>query len=306
MIKLKIFFISLSLILLSSTSAFSQNYIDIFKAGASTTPDNSFDTSTAKTKINQLEVDLTIPVKINDRFSIISGLTYEAIQTKLFPEDNMKSFGSATLKLGANRQFNDNWSGTLVLLPKIASDYKTVNNEDFQMGTLALLKNKKSDNLIYKFGLYYNSELFGPFFVPMAGVYYLSENKKLETNIMLPLQADLNYNLIPLVTVGANFTGQTRTYNLNDIKTRHGGTYIARTTNEIYGYLKFNITKSFSIQTKLGQSIGRSFRVYDENDKVTFSLPTIYIGHKRQPLNSDFSDGQIFQIVLLYRFNFNN
>ena len=74
-------------------------------------------------------------------------------------------------------------------------------------------------------------------------------------------------------------------------------------TNEYEAYLKFNATKNISITIKVGQSIGRSYNVFDEGDKVTFGLPATFIGGKRQQLNTNFSNGMIFQATLLYRFN---
>lgn len=289
--------------LICSTGYFAQNYIDLLKLNASTTPLNTFDTSTSKTVLNLIEADLTIPIKINDQFSLITGVIYENLQTKLFENEKMKNFGSSTLKLGVNRQFNDHWSGTLVLLPKIASDFVKIGNKDFQLGAIALLKYKKRDNLNYKIGLYYNSELFGPFFVPMLGLYYISPNKKLETNIMLPLQADVNYQLFPFMNVGINFNGQIRSYHLTAITPNYHSTYVTRSTNELFAYLKFNFTKSISLLTKVGQSIGRSYRVYDVNDKVDFGLPATFVGQKRQQLNTNFSNGMILQATLIYRFN---
>jgi hypothetical protein len=294
-------FIYILITLLSFSAVKGQNYVDILKVNASTTPDNAFDTSSTKTKIDQLDVDLTIPIKINERFSIISGVMYETFQTKLFEDGNVKTFGSAALKIGANKQFNDHWSGTVVFLPKIASDYKAISGKDFQAGVIGIMKYKKSDNKNFKFGLYYNSELLGPFFVPMVGMYYLSPNKKFETNIMLPLQADVNYKLIPFMHVGANFNGQIRSYHLTDVHSAYHSTYIARSTNEFYAYLKFNVTKSLSITTKVGQSLGRSYKVFEEGDKVTCGLPATFIGGKRQQLNSNFSNGLIFQASLLFR-----
>ena len=74
-------------------------------------------------------------------------------------------------------------------------------------------------------------------------------------------------------------------------------------TNEYEAYLKFNATKNISITIKVGQSIGRTYNVFDEGDKVTFGLPATFIGGKRQQLNTNFSNGMIFQATLLYRFN---
>ena len=282
---------------------FSQNYVDLLKVNFNTTNFNTFDSSSSKTQVNELMVDFTIPIKLNEKTSLISGLIYENIQTKLFEDGNVKTFGSTTLKVGANKLINDRWSATAVLLPKIASDYKSISGKDIQFGAIGIMKYKKSDNKNFKFGLYYNSELFGPFFVPMIGMYYLSPNKKFETNIMLPLQADVNYKLIPFINFGLNFNGQIRSYHLTDVTPSFKSTYIARSTNELYAYLKFNATNNISITIKVGQSIGRTYNVFDEGDKVTFGLPATFIGGKRQQLNTNFSNGMIFQGTLLYRFN---
>lgn len=291
------------LIIFLEPLGFSQNYIDILKLNASTTPNNTFDSSSATTKINQLDADLTVPIKVNSLLSIISGVIYENFQTKLFSDGNTKHFGSTTLKIGVNRILNDKWSGTLVLLPKIASDYKTIGKNDFQFGGIALMKYTKRVNLIYKFGLYTNAELFGPFFVPLFGLYYLSPNEKTEINIMAPLLADINYKLAKFLNIGFNFNGQIRSYHLNNVLPNYTSTYVARSTNEFYGYLRFNLGKSFCLLTKVGQSVGRTYKVYNENDKVSFGLPALFFGDKRNQLNTDFSNGMIFQATLLYRFN---
>jgi hypothetical protein len=290
---------------LAGSFAFSQNYVDVLKVNASTTPNNTFDSSAIKTKLHEACVDLTIPVKINEDLSVLTGVIYESIQTKLFDDGIVKNFGSITVKIGFNNQLTEKWSATVVALPKIASDYNSFTNKDFQLGGIALFKYKKRDNLNYKVGLYYNTELFGHFFVPMLGLYYQSPNKKFEANIMLPLQADLNYQVLPFMNIGCNFNGQIRSYHLNNVTDANPNTYVTKSANELFAYVKFNITKSMSLQTKLGQSFGRSYKVYDEKDKVSFALPATFIGDKRQQLNSNFSNGMIFQVTLLYRLHLN-
>ena len=161
------------------------------------------------------------------------------------------------------------------------------------------MKIKKHDNLNYKIGLYYNSELFGPFFVPMFGFYYLSPNKKFEANVMLPLQGDVNYKIIPFMSIGCNYNGLNRSYHLND----YNGSYVSKFSNELYAYLKFDVTKKIIFQTKVGHSLGRKYKVYDENDKVDLGLPLLFIGDHRKQINTNFSNGLIFQFSFFYRFN---
>jgi len=281
----------------------SQNYVELLKLNAGTTPYNTFDSGGSRTRVNEMMADITLPVKLSEKLSLVTGLIYESIQARLFSDGPVITFGSTTLKLGVNKLLTERWAVTLVALPKIASDHTRTGRNDFQAGALGILKFKKRSDLTYKAGLYYNSELFGPFFVPMLGFYYLGQNKKLEANLMLPLQADVNYKVLPFMNAGVNFNGQIRSYHLTGVAPGHSSTYVARSVNELFFYLKFNISKNFSIMTKVGHTLGRSYRVYDMNDKVTFGLPAIFVGGNRQQLNSDFSNGAIFQVGLLYRVN---
>lgn len=278
-----------------------QNYVELLKVQAGTTSLNKFDSSLTSSVLNEFLVDATVPVKLNSKSTFITGIIFENIQTKLFVDQKMQAFSSINLKLGVSHKFNDKFTSTFIILPKTASNFAQLSEKDFQIGGVALFKYKKKSNLHYKYGLYYNSERFGPFFVPMFGLYYLSQNNKFEANVMLPLQVDLNYKIIPLLNIGVNFNGQGRTYHLSNINPVIKSSYVSKSTNELFAYLKFNIGKSFSLQTKIGQSFWRKYRVYDDNDKVTFALPLAFIGDNRQQLNTDFSDGLLFQFVLLYR-----
>lgn len=297
---MKLFFIFFNLFVFEYVVS-SQNYIDVLKVNLNSTPDAVFDSSESKTRVKEQFLDLTTPIKLNDKWSFITGCIYESIQTKLFADESEKTFGSITLKLGINKAVNDKYAFTIVLLPKIASNYKSIDHKDFQFGTLSLLKYKKNKQLSYKFGFYQNFELFGPLFVPMFGFYYLSTNKKLEANVFFPLQLDVNYKLSNCIFGGINFNGLIRTYHLTDINSSYKSSYLNRSTNDVYAYVKMNVTKNISFQTKVGYSMARKFVVYGDVDRIAFALPAISIGDHRTPLNTKFSNGLLFQISFLYR-----
>ena len=120
-------------------------------------------------------------------------------------------------------------------------------------------------------------------------------------NVMLPLQADINYKIIPLLNVGVNFNGQMRSYYVSNISPGLNSSYVSRSTNEVFGYLKFNFGKSLICQTKVGHSFGRKYRVFNDNDKVDFGLPLVFVNDHRKQLNTDFSNGLLFQLVVIYR-----
>ena len=281
-----------------------QDYVDVARVHYAGSSINSFDGSSSGSRLGEVGLDLTVPIVLNDRFSILSGGIYEGIKTQLYPDTERETIQSFTLKAGLNWKHNEKWSGTYVFLPKVASDFRnSLVRKDFQFGAIALLKYNHSTSLKYKFGIYGNTELFGPWVVPILGLYYLSPSKKFEANVTLPLMADLNYRLSPLFHVGTNFFGLVRTYHLTEgVAGSDTGTgYVARSTNELFAYLRLNLGKTSIIQVKVGGSLGRSYRVYYERDQVDFGIPLAYFGDNREPRNVDFEDGLIGQLVYIYR-----
>ncbi|MEQ1585369.1 MAG: DUF6268 family outer membrane beta-barrel protein [Cyclobacteriaceae bacterium] len=284
------------------SNVFGQKYVDIARLWYGNSSLNKFENSDSSTRLMEVGLDLTIPFVINSSDALLTGLFYERIETRLFEKDPETTVSVIGVRAGLSKKHSDKWSGTYLLIPKLASDFDHIGSKDFQLGFIALMKYSKSLNKNYKVGIYYNSELFGPFIVPLFGLYYLSKNEKFETNLTLPFLADLNYKLHRRLNVGLNFNGQVRSYHLTEVSATNQPGYLVKATNELFSYLKFNLTESLSVQTRLGYSVGRSYRVYDENDKISFGTLLIKVGDDRQQLNTDFADGFIYQATIVYRF----
>ena len=146
-----------------------------------------------------------------------------------------------------------------------------------------------------------NSEFFGPFLVPVLAFYRISSNKKFEVNVALPSSVDINYRLSDLMTSGINFTGQIKTYRLAALETIPNAGYVRKSSNEISGYLKFDFSKNIILYARLGYTVGRAYRIYADNDKISMAISFIKIGKFDQQLNSNFSNGLIYQVILGYR-----
>lgn len=277
-----------------------QDYVDLVKINFNTSSENKFEDSPATTRVQELDLEVTAPIRINASTNFLTGFIYEGIRTQLTPFEGVETFGSIALKLGVNRIHSEKWSGTYMLLPKIASNHRTISRKDFQVGGVALLKYIKNEHTAYKLGMYYNTELFGPWVVPLVGLYHRSRNKKFEANFTLPLLGDVNYSFAGNVAVGLNFSGQVRTYYLTE---RSGpDVYLARSINELFAYVRLSITKNVILQLRGGRSIARSYRLYEDGQKVSLGLPLAYFGDDRQQVNADFKDGWVGQGILLYRF----
>ncbi|MFT5723317.1 MAG: hypothetical protein ACI9JN_000427 [Bacteroidia bacterium] len=287
-------------LLVWSSMAIAQDYIDLAKFDYAITPANTFDSAAATTTLREINGDLTVPIVINDSFTFLTGITYDNIFASFDPDRKEESLTGVTLKLGANVKHNSKWSGTYMLLPKISSDFKFISNRDFQLGAVVLMKYIKTDHFNYKFGVYGNTELFGPFIVPIFGFYHLNPSEKFEAKVLLPLSVDLNYSMTKSVRFGLNFKGQIRSYNVNTTVGAEADRYLVKSANDVYTYLQYGTKNGLNFQLGVGRSVGRLYRMY--NDKVSLALPLFYFGDNRTQVNTDFSDSWLLKLSVFYRF----
>lgn len=279
--------------------ASAQDYIDLARFDYSASSSNTFIGSTASTVLREMNGNLTLPIVVNDSFAVITGVTYENVTATFDPDRSKESMTGLALKLGANVKHNSKWSGTYMLLPQISSDLEKIGSRDFQLGGVVLVKYNKTDHFNYKFGLYGNSEQFGPFFVPLFGFYHLSQNKKFEANVLLPLSVDFNYSVAQDVRFGLNFKGQIKSYNVNTLVGTETERYLTKAAKDLYTYFQYGFENGLQIQLGFGRTLGRTYLMYDE--KVSLGMPLVYFGDNRTQLNTEFDDGWLFKVSAFYR-----
>jgi len=283
---------------------FSQNYFDVVNLTYTNTPPNDFEISNKQTTVEELALELNFPIVINDKTILLTGIF--ANKTKVLLDANIPSSNLQVLGLnfGVNKTYNDKWSATFMAFTKIASDKIEFTNDNLQFAFLSLFTNKKTADLKYRYGVYANTEKYGVIVVPVFGLYYVSNNKKFEADLNLPIIAEINYNINTKVWVGMRFDGLGTTYNLNNQYYSPNGAYVSKTSNELVSYLRFKLSKSLYIDTKAGYAISRNYKVFDTNDKIDLAVSSFYFGDNRTQLNERFKDGAIFKVELFYRLHF--
>jgi len=276
-----------------------QNYVDLFKISYGEAFDTDFEGTNSSTQIKSFEADLTFPVVLNEKYALITGAAFSSNHLQLFPNANFTSLYSTTLKLGLASTYDEKWSSTFVLLPKVASDYQNISGDDFYLGGLALLKLQKKENLIYRFGIYGTTEAFGFFTTPIIGWYYLSANKKFEMDVSLPIVADINYTT-GKITYGIDYIGIGRSFNSTKNNTN---VYVDVSSLEFAGYLQFNaLKKSILLRAKLGYA-SNDYEVYAKGDKIDLGLSAFSFGDDRTQLNPTINGGFFLKFETIYRFH---
>jgi hypothetical protein len=283
---------------------FSQEYFDIVNLTYTNTPPNNFEISNGQSKVEELALELNFPILINQKTILLTGFFTNKTKVKFdanMPSSNLNVLG---LKFGVNKSFNDKWSATFLAFTKIAADKIKLSNDNLQLGFLSLFTHKKRNDLKYRYGVYANTEKYGLIIVPVFGLYYMSMNKKFEANLNLPIIGDINYKINNRVWAGLKFDGLGTTYNLNVQSYSNDDAYVSKTSNELMSYLRFKLSKTIFINTKIGYAISRNYKVFDSKDKIDLAVSSFYFGDNRTQLNERFKDGAIFKVELLYRLHF--
>lgn len=291
--------ILLSILFLSFT-LHAQDYVDIVKVGYGQTFNNNFEGSTHHTSIKSFDVDLTYPIVLSEQNALITGIAFSQNNLQLYPEANFTNLYSSTLKIGLASTLNDLWSTTVVLLPKFASDYQNITKDDFYMGGFAILKYKKKENLIYRFGIYSSSEAFGLYATPIIGWYYLSPNQRFEMDMSLPISGEMNYN-VGVATIGFDYFGIGRSFRLYESNDQ-SNSYVDLSSLEFSSYVQLNtLENSVLFRAKFGYS-SNDYEVYADDNTIDFGLAAFTFGDDRSQLNPNLKGGLFVKFEAIYRF----
>ena len=158
-----------------------------------------------------------------------------------------------------------------------------IDGNDFQFGGAVLNVFKKNENLKYKLGLYYNSEFFGAFFMPLLGLDW-NVNSRLNIFGVLPGSMNLEYKFSPnKFHAGINFRAITSSFRIND------NPYLKINDNQLKLFVDYYVTKNNVISIEAGHTIFRKFKT------------GIRLGGKNTDADLNVSEGYLFKIAYAYR-----
>lgn len=280
-------------------SIVAQNYVDLLTIGYGQSFNNNFEDIPGSTNVDYLDLDLTIPIPISDKYTFITGPIYNTNRLEFFPGGNFSTVFSTLLKIGLVTNHSDKWTSQVAFLPRLSSDYFNITSNDIQYGGIVILSHKKSEKFAYKFGIYSSTEAFGVIVSPFFGWYYLSNNKRFSMDVLVPISFDINY-AFNKVTLGVDYNGVGRTYNINE---NNAGLYAHQSSIKFTSYAQLNIlNKSVLLRAKWGYATN-NFEIFQQGDRVDLALPGFQIGDDRTQLNSNIDAGFLFEFEAIYRFN---
>lgn len=290
----------LILILVSGMTAQlqAQDFFDIVKVSQNFATlgnlDNERETQTSNTNI-----ELYYPFPLSSKVTVLGGFTYENTRLGLNFGRQRDNLIMTRVNLGAKIKHGKGWSGNYLVLPKLASDFNGTSDNDFQVGGLALLEKRLSVRKTYKFGTYVSSENFGTIFTPLVGLWYVTRNRKLTVNAILPIRSDIRYNISETVGVGANLITSVKSYAVNS---RENDLYVQEESIRFSLFAQHElIDDQLVLRAKIGLDT-TDYGLYNIGDEIGAQVLTFELGgDDRNRLNSEFDTGLFFGFDLFWR-----
>ena len=239
----------------------------------------------------EFRADLLLPLERKNGDVILFGATYDALQFTYgqTPEENYHLY-SGLLTPGYEKKWDSRWKTMFMVLPGFRSDLKEGTTDDFQLGGAALATLKVSDSLQFRFGMYYNREFFGNYFMALAGIDW-KVSRRLHIFGLLPSSLNLEYRFGGRVYGGFSFQSDVASYRLEN------GNYV-REGDKFWGYDSFRLyvnlylTKHLVWYAEGGVTAGRLYKIYTPQDEPV----------ETHPVYARNLDGAVVNTGLAYRF----
>jgi len=204
------------------------------------------------------------------------------------------------LQLGMLKHLSEKTSLRFAVSPKIASQFKDIETNDFVIPVVANFQIKKSDKLEWGLGLMYSYEYFGHFLNPVIyAKWKINDNWTFYSDF--PSYGYLMYNPDKPFKTGIYVSSSTTTIRLSN---EYNSAYIQKSYADLALFFDVYFTKSVVMRIKGGYSTMRALDLYADNDKVPFTFSLFEFDDNRTQLNRDINDALFFEISLNYRYHY--
>lgn len=291
----KHFFVCLLWFGLMTSDAVAQPFADILNFNCQTFSSEYKNNTSRSNKTDNYFLNFFLPKELKNGNTLLIRLNSELISSTLTPDSSYSSkLYSVSLPLGMQFVWkNKKWKTVLIGIPKVASDFKDATDmHDYQFGGIFLQNYQYSETFKVKFGLYYNQEAFGSFFMPIIGIdckvsdrLYIYGNMPNMYRIEYAIKKNRLYS-------GLGFRSLTRSFRLSKA---YNYDYVRYNEIQLKLFVDYFVAKKVVLFAEAGYSLGKNPWQFTYNTKQE----TL-----RNPIYAPIGSYPIFNAGLAYRIRF--
>ena len=288
----------LSLIVLFLSELYPQKIFTIAEVNYMLSPSNSYVQKDTTSDAHFISGFVNAPIVISKKSTLLTGIRGNAWKVAYSPKQVWpENYYSLGLTLGINHTFNEKNSFLFILLPRLNSDFRNINSNALQLGFFTTYSKRSSEKFLWKVGMYFNTEFFGPFVVPLFGLNW-DVSSKLSITGDLPIYAKIRYKIHDNFSTGIGYIALVSSYR---ISSEFNDAYTSRYAIEPYVFAEVKFLKQLYLNGKFGYTMGRKYPVYAKDDRLDWQLSFIKFGDERTQLNPEIQENIFFELGLAFK-----
>src|SRR4030095_3457394 len=239
-------------------------YLDIVRLNYTYSPQKGLNEKKSPLESNFFTADVTLPIELKkggDAFIINPFFTNNTgeVSTKDF------HVTSKALLVGfLKKDIFPNWNLLSSFIVRRNTEVDIESKDDWQYGGVILTTWKKKEDVSFKFGLYYNREFFGNYFMPLVGLDWRIDSKNNLFGV-LPGYMIFEHKVASRFYYGFAFRALTNSYREETVEPCLSGdcsgkNYLRIDDNPLGIYADTYLSKKIVLSTEAGYTILRRYR----------------------------------------------
>jgi hypothetical protein len=271
-IKLKLVFL---FILITNLNSQAQNYLNVLNVRYYYLPDNTTNISDDNVSLKEYRFESAFPYTLKDSDIVGIKIQYKSFSLKSDNPDYKNLYlRSVKLPIFTFIKFkNPKWSTYLEISPKLNSDFENITFRHFQIGSTILFFYEKRTDFFWQFGVYYNQDTYGPFFMPLLGFNWKISDKSYCSGL-LPAYLIFEQKLSKKLYTGFEMEMTGETFRLGG-STLEPNSFISQLGKNKLNFLAeprlfldFYLTKHLVFYIKPGFRLLQKYEHYTEDDHL--------------------------------------
>jgi hypothetical protein len=254
---------------------------------------NKFNYNDTSATIQQTDVKLRLPLYQKNAVVIATGVGYKNLTLTHFPENYSSPLHGFTLQGIFLYKISQEKKLLFFAQTGLFSDLKDIDYHDFRYSVGVRFRVKHSDKFSSGWGLAYARQFFGNQIVPFIDIDF-TPHEKWRIVGQFPVKPKILYYFKKNFSAGLELSGEASSYRLSESLRQNQ--YIQYNQWASSLKLEYGFAKFWQLAVGAGFNLKQTAKLFNETTSATWTLITIPIGNKNEPVRKIESRGLYFQM----------
>lgn len=264
---------ALAMLILSVQSVSAQNCLNVVNPRFYYLPNAEMEQSGESIDFIEWRIETALPIELNNGTLIGFKPQYKTVSLK-GKNSGFKDLHLHTIKVPmfAYWKFGESaWSMYADISPKLNSDFKSITSRHFQIGGMFIVYKERKKDFLWQFGVFYNQDTYGPFFMPLLGLDW-KINSKDYFGALLPAYLVYEHRFSKKIYAGFELELSGETFRMGG--SQYENSFISQVgenkltfLTEPHLFLDYYLAKHFVLYLKPGMRLFHRYEHFTEDDQ---------------------------------------